>query len=165
VLLHQAGIPAPHLYSQILAWSSWKRVTKQIAQYQSVYPPGEKTAYHMLNFGFVLGELVRLVTGMQIGEYLQKTFLDPMGLKYTWMPLPQREFKNSPLLKTPDNSLQGAVLLFNLPLNRRAEINDECRGCGLCVDVCPQNAIKLIINDLTYVKKAINRLSQSVDVK
>ncbi|MCJ7694229.1 MAG: 4Fe-4S binding protein [Anaerolineaceae bacterium] len=47
----------------------------------------------------------------------------------------------------------------------RAVISDECHGCGLCVDVCPQQAIKLVINDATFIDKAINRLSQSVDVK
>ncbi|MCJ7694231.1 MAG: beta-lactamase family protein [Anaerolineaceae bacterium] len=120
VLLHQAGIPAPRLYSQIILWSSWRKVTKRVAQYHSVYPPGEKTAYHMLNYGFILGELVRRVTGMQIGDYLQETFLNPLGLKYTWMPLPRREIKNSPLLKTPDRSLKIAAFLFNLPLNRHA---------------------------------------------
>ena len=93
VLLHQAGIPAPHLYSQILVWSSWKKVIKQIAQYQSVYPPGKKTAYHMLNFGFILGEIVRRVTGNPIGDYLHKTFLNPMGLKNTWMPLPRNRIE------------------------------------------------------------------------
>lgn len=47
----------------------------------------------------------------------------------------------------------------------RAIISDECRGCGVCVEICPQGAIQLIIEDKNYVDNAITRLSQAVNVK
>jgi len=46
-----------------------------------------------------------------------------------------------------------------------AIISDECRGCGNCIEVCPQAAIRLIIEDEKYIDSTIQRLTQAVDVK
>lgn len=47
---------------------------------------------------------------------------------------------------------------------RRAFISDECRGCGRCVSVCPQGAIKLTLNDKKYIEKTIKTISSVLDV-
>ncbi len=39
-----------------------------------------------------------------------------------------------------------------------------CRGCGRCATVCPQDAIELVIEDETYISRAIKRMSKRVDV-
>ena len=49
-------------------------------------------------------------------------------------------------------------------IGKKAVINDECRGCGRCVEICPQNAIKLSINDKEYINKTIKLLESLVDV-
>jgi ferredoxin len=46
----------------------------------------------------------------------------------------------------------------------RAVISDACRGCGRCVDVCPQKAIELAIDDPQAMERAIQDLSGRVDV-
>jgi len=45
-----------------------------------------------------------------------------------------------------------------------AVISKECRGCGRCVEICPQNAIELTINDEEYINKTIKLLESLVDV-
>jgi ferredoxin len=45
-----------------------------------------------------------------------------------------------------------------------AVIDEDCRGCGHCVDVCPEGAIRLVIDREDYIENAIRRLSQAVDV-
>ncbi len=49
--------------------------------------------------------------------------------------------------------------------NGRAVIRDDCRGCGHCAEVCPQSAIRVVIEREDYIKNAIDRLSQAVDVQ
>ncbi|MEW6076837.1 MAG: 4Fe-4S binding protein [Thermodesulfobacteriota bacterium] len=41
---------------------------------------------------------------------------------------------------------------------------EECRGCGRCESVCPQKAIRVVIDDEKYIIHAIERISEIVDV-
>jgi ferredoxin len=45
-----------------------------------------------------------------------------------------------------------------------AQISEACRGCGRCVEVCPNQAIELCIDDQTFAMQTIDRLSSIVDV-
>ena len=46
-----------------------------------------------------------------------------------------------------------------------AVIGPECRGCGRCVEVCPNGAIELTINNPDFVDESIERVSSVVDVE
>jgi ferredoxin len=46
----------------------------------------------------------------------------------------------------------------------QAVIGSQCRGCGRCVDICPNEAIELSIQEVDYVDHAIQRITQLVDV-
>jgi NAD-dependent dihydropyrimidine dehydrogenase PreA subunit len=60
---------------------------------------------------------------------------------------------------------QGVCFIDAIHLvNNHAVRSDECRGCGRCVDVCPQGAIQISIDDEQFVKKTIERLTPLVDV-
>lgn len=48
--------------------------------------------------------------------------------------------------------------------NGRAVISDACRGCGRCVELCPQGAIELSIEDRRLVDNAIVHLDSLVDL-
>jgi ferredoxin len=43
-------------------------------------------------------------------------------------------------------------------------IDDECRGCGRCVDVCPEGAIRLSVDDPRLIESSVHSLSFLVDV-
>jgi ferredoxin len=49
-------------------------------------------------------------------------------------------------------------------VNDRAAISDECRGCGRCIEVCPEGAIQLHIDDPNFFEKSVKRVSEVVDV-
>jgi Fe-S-cluster-containing hydrogenase component 2 len=48
--------------------------------------------------------------------------------------------------------------------DNKAVISNQCRGCGRCVDICPQNAIELILNDKKYLEKSIHDLEKLIDI-
>jgi Pyruvate/2-oxoacid:ferredoxin oxidoreductase delta subunit len=45
-----------------------------------------------------------------------------------------------------------------------AVISDECRGCGRFAEVCPNNAIDVLIEDENFIKKTIERVKSSQNV-
>jgi ferredoxin len=49
-------------------------------------------------------------------------------------------------------------------VNGHSEITQACRGCGRCVEVCPNDAIALKILDDGYIQETIRALSPLVDV-
>jgi ferredoxin len=49
-------------------------------------------------------------------------------------------------------------------IGNHAEISEECRGCGRCVEICPQNAIELRINNKDFIKKSIEQIDKIIDV-
>jgi CubicO group peptidase (beta-lactamase class C family) len=120
VFLHQAGIPAPHLRQQVFFWPFWPLVVRNVAREKALFPPGSQTAYHLMNYGFIFGEVIRRVTGLPVNVYLQHTFLEPMGLKNTWMRLPLTELRYSPRLQTSAPSMLEACRLFNHAIIRTA---------------------------------------------
>lgn len=46
----------------------------------------------------------------------------------------------------------------------KAHIGGSCRGCGRCVDVCPNQAIELVISDKNFDSLTLKRLSNAVDL-
>ena len=45
-----------------------------------------------------------------------------------------------------------------------AVIGVDCRGCGRCVEVCPEQAITLTLEDTAYVEQTVERISNLVSV-
>jgi Pyruvate/2-oxoacid:ferredoxin oxidoreductase delta subunit len=59
---------------------------------------------------------------------------------------------------------QGVCFIDAISLvDNHAVTSDECRGCGRCVDVCPNGAIQISIEG-QFVEKTIERLAPLVDV-
>ncbi len=122
VFLHQAGIPAPGLHRQVFAWPFWRLVTRNVAGTPAVFAPGTRTAYHLVNYGFIFGEVIRRVTGMPVEDYLRQSFLDPMELRHTWLRLPPRMLRHTPRLESSSPVMRSARALFNLPAIRTARL-------------------------------------------
>lgn len=119
-LKHQAGIPAPRLRLQVFLWPFWGLVTRMVAGEKAVFAPGSQTGYHLVNFGFILGEVVRRASGAPVDRYLQRHFFEPMGLKNTWMRVPAAALRRSPKLVSHAAAMDESRRVFNLPAIRRA---------------------------------------------
>jgi ferredoxin len=49
-------------------------------------------------------------------------------------------------------------------VDNKAEISNECRGCGRCVEICPENAIELIISNKKFIQDSIDKIEKVIDV-
>jgi CubicO group peptidase (beta-lactamase class C family) len=89
VLQHRSGLPvarSPAL--DALAMPDWDRSVRHIERARPSWPPGQVPAYHYISYGFILGELVRRVSGMAVPDILAAEFLRPLGLRDTHLGLP-----------------------------------------------------------------------------
>jgi CubicO group peptidase (beta-lactamase class C family) len=116
VLQHRSGLPAARGMSRdALAMTDWAASVRALEQAAPAYPPGQIPAYHVLSFGFILGELVQRVTGASIQDFIQAELLQPLGLRDTYLGLPAEQWSRH----VPVHGRGGVELLTQVVINRR----------------------------------------------
>jgi CubicO group peptidase (beta-lactamase class C family) len=80
------------------------------------FPPGTVPAYHVLSYGFILGELVQRVTGAPVREVLAAELLGPLGLRDCYLGLPPAQWHRH----IPVSGRGPAEVVTQLMINRRA---------------------------------------------
>ncbi|MCB0931566.1 MAG: beta-lactamase family protein [Mycobacterium sp.] len=80
VLGHRSGVIGPRRRMHWSEVADWDRVCENIARSEPWWEPGTAQGYHMVTFGFILGQVVRRVTGRTLGEYLRTEIAEPMGI-------------------------------------------------------------------------------------
>ena len=79
VLSHQAGLPVidrPLTFQEVL---DGRPVTEALAAQPPVWEPGTRHGYHMLTYGWLVGEIVRRVSGESIGAFFAREFRSRSG--------------------------------------------------------------------------------------
>jgi len=119
VLLHQAGIPAAADLPELLSWLVPGGGERRAAARRPQHAPGEKVIYHAFTGGFVLGEVIRRVSGLSAADYLKREFLAPLGMTDSFPGLPPGELRRASGIHTADPAQIGAARVFSNPLYRR----------------------------------------------
>lgn len=123
VLQHRAGLPvARSLARDVLAMTNWDASVAAIETAAPSLPPGAAPAYHILSFGFILGELVQRVTGTSLAGYLQAEILGPLGLRDTYLGLPDQLWPRHVPVRGRDAARLTTQLVVNRRSTRRAVI-------------------------------------------
>jgi len=82
VLTHQAGMPGFTEVQPFAALHDWDYITDVLARQAPWHEPGSQSCYHAFTFGFILGEVLRQVTGVMLSEYFRREFAVPAGLDF-----------------------------------------------------------------------------------
>jgi CubicO group peptidase (beta-lactamase class C family) len=69
VLSHRAGIPALDQAPQLKDVVAWTPVVAAVARQKPLWVPGTAHGYHAQTFGWMVGEIVRRITGKTIGRF------------------------------------------------------------------------------------------------
>lgn len=83
VLSHTSGLNRGAIDDRPDLWGDWDAVVEHLEDMEPNFPPGEVPAYHALTFGWLVGELVRRVSGMPIEEAARERVFDPLELDDT----------------------------------------------------------------------------------
>jgi CubicO group peptidase (beta-lactamase class C family) len=90
LLSHRAGLSAPREDLSADDLLDWGTVTALLAAQEPIWPPGTGYAYHAITYGWLIGEVIRRVTGESVGEFFARTVARPLDVD-AWIGLPERE--------------------------------------------------------------------------
>lgn len=84
VLTHRAGIPnLPPEEMKLDYLTEPHKILEMLCEAKPTWFPGRRLAYHAITGGFVLGEVVRRVTGKGIRQVMRDEVVRPLGMR--WM--------------------------------------------------------------------------------
>ncbi len=82
LLSHRAGLPAVRKLLDEDALFKWNKMTTALAEQEPWWEPGTRHGYHALTFGFLVGEVIRRITGKTPGAYLRDEIAGPLGVDF-----------------------------------------------------------------------------------
>ncbi len=82
MLNHSVGVPAFRDRLPDGACADWDLMVERLAAEEPWWEPGTRNGYHMMSFGWTVGELVRRVSGRSLGTYLAEEIAGPLGADF-----------------------------------------------------------------------------------
>ncbi len=90
LMSHSAGLPDWHEPITNDDLYDWEKVTRLLADQAPDWVPGTEPGYHSVTFGYLVGEVVRRVTGRSLGTVFRQEIAEPMGADF-YIGLPASE--------------------------------------------------------------------------
>ena len=101
LLCHKAGLPTVDRTMTFEETLAWQPVIDALAEQAPYWEPGTRFGYHAITYGYLVGEVVRRITGMTMAEFWQEEFARPLGLEF-FMGLPvELESRVAPMIPAP----------------------------------------------------------------
>lgn len=91
LLSHRGGIPKitgdfdPELLYDL------DGILRELYAARPVSPSGHRVAYHAITAGYIFGEIIQRVTGMDVREFLRTTIQEPMGMRFFNYGMPEQD--------------------------------------------------------------------------
>jgi CubicO group peptidase (beta-lactamase class C family) len=85
ILTHSAGLVGLDSHTDLLAFdgsgfNQYDEIARRLAAARPDWEPGTRHGYHASTFGWLVGELVRRITGRSLGTYFHEEIAKPLGL-------------------------------------------------------------------------------------
>src|SRR5258706_12937351 len=85
---HQAGNAAVRQKLEPGDACNWDPMVDLLARQEPFWTPGHRHGYHATTIGWLVGEVVRRVSGKSLGSFFREEIADPLGLEF-WIGLPE----------------------------------------------------------------------------
>jgi CubicO group peptidase (beta-lactamase class C family) len=111
LLCHQAGLPGLRRKIDPEDLHDWERMTGWLAAEEPWWKPGSMHGYHALTFGWLVGEIVRRISGRSLGTFFREEIAEPLGLDLHIGLGPEHDSRVAELIPIPLDQ-QAASPLF-----------------------------------------------------
>ena len=88
ILSHRGGFPDTPEDLPWTDWADWSKVTRAMERAVPKHPAGEVLAYHPINYGWVIAELVRRIDGRAFDKFLAGELAAPLQMDSAFVNLP-----------------------------------------------------------------------------
>jgi CubicO group peptidase (beta-lactamase class C family) len=88
MLDHSVGLPAFRTPLRPGGCTDWDYMCGMLADEEPFWKPGTRNGYHMINFGWTVGELVRRASGRSLGTFFREELATPLGVDF-WIGAPE----------------------------------------------------------------------------
>jgi CubicO group peptidase (beta-lactamase class C family) len=82
LMSHRAGLPAVRALLPNEALYDWNAMTAALAAQEPWWKSGSAHGYHAVTFGWLVGEVVRRITGKSLGTYFRDEIATPLGADF-----------------------------------------------------------------------------------
>jgi CubicO group peptidase (beta-lactamase class C family) len=135
LLSHSSGVSGWAQQLRIEDLYDWEKCTSLLAAQAPWWQPGTASGYHSLNYGHLVGEVVRRITGMTPGRFFAAEVAGPLGADFH-IGLADSEFHRVSRVVPPEqgidvSGIDPATVAFrtlgNPPLDARISWTDDWR--------------------------------------
>ncbi|MDG1231356.1 MAG: serine hydrolase [Pseudomonadales bacterium] len=85
-----------------------EKMTSLLAAQKPWWKPGSATGYHALTQGYLIGEVVRRVTGKTLGKFMREDLAEPLGADF-FIGVPESEFDRIGHLFVPPGTNENSL--------------------------------------------------------
>ncbi|GAA3810765.1 serine hydrolase domain-containing protein [Sphaerisporangium flaviroseum] len=103
LLTHQSGLPAMEEEVPVEEFEDMPTIAARIAGQSPIWEPGTAHGYHAITYGFLIGEVIRRVTGKSVGEVVAAEIAGPRKLEL-WLGAPDDVAARAARLSAGDRS-------------------------------------------------------------
>jgi CubicO group peptidase (beta-lactamase class C family) len=82
LLGHTAGLPTWTAPMTVADLYDWEKATAALAAQEPIWEPGTESGYHALTHGYLVGEVVRRITGRTLGTFFREEIAGPLGADF-----------------------------------------------------------------------------------
>jgi CubicO group peptidase (beta-lactamase class C family) len=110
LLGHTAGLSGWEEPLALEQLADWELCTSRLAAQAPWWAPGTESGYHAVTQGYLVGEVIRRITGTSLGRFFKVMIADPLGADFHIGLPPAADARVAPLIPPPPADLRAAGL-------------------------------------------------------
>ena len=108
LLSHTAGLPTWDEPMTVADLYDWPKATARLAAQAPRWEPGTQAGYHAVTQGYLVGEVVRRVTGVSLGTFFAREVAGPLGADFHIGLPAEHDGRVIPVIPPPQGEAEAA---------------------------------------------------------